>query len=76
MNRRSFLRVLAAIPIIRHIPLPKKIYGDELTLTANATLSPLAYKKYTDLNLGGIVILISSKVSTLKVTAEGGKELS
>lgn len=50
MNRRGFLKMLAAIPGIRHIPLPAKLYGSgsdgDLTLSDNKTLSPYQAMEY------------------------------
>lgn len=50
-TRRGFLRFLAAVPVLNRIPLPAKLYGDGFD--GNATISPLYWKKYEDLNLNG-----------------------
>ena len=80
MNRRGFLRLLAAIPVIRHVPLPRRIYGDgDLALTNNQTLSPHQAKQYWDSlgggggggGSGGLCMIIKS-VGDLKVEARGG----
>jgi len=55
MNRRGFLRILAALPVIRHIPLPKKLFGDgDSTLhLESGSCSAAHWKQYQELNLNG-----------------------
>lgn len=80
MNRRGFLKFLASVPLIRHIPLAKRIYGDgtdgDLTLTENQILPHDKWASYTGGGGGaggggGIVIIITGSTA-LTVTANGG----
>lgn len=81
MDRRGFLRLLAAIPVIRHIPLPKSIYGSgldgDLILTKNQTLSPYQWRNYGGGGAGGGggggggFIVIFKNVTTAQITATG-----
>lgn len=87
MNRRSFLRMLAAVPVLRHMPLPRSIYGDgdgTLTIPGNEMLSPHKWKKFDEISWGGSggggggaghMIVICTK-GDITVSANGGGDSS
>lgn len=71
MNRRSFLKFLSAIPIIRHIPLPRRLVygsgndGDIVLLPGNKWVSP-----YTAIKMmgggggaGGLIVVFPNDVA-------------
>lgn len=77
MNRRGFLRLLAAIPIIRDIPFVTPLDGPKFS--SNQRISPAEWTRRTRHGgggggggSGGIVIVIMEPATTLTITAEGG----
>lgn len=83
MNRRSFLRLLAAVPVLRHVPLPRRLYGDgALTIPGNEMLSPSWWKKCDEASWGGGggggggAIIVMYTRGTLTVSANGGHSLA
>jgi hypothetical protein len=77
MNRRGFLKFLAAIPVIRHVPLPKGIFGSgndgDITLTGRAVISPYEWKNYGGGGGGGGSVFVYCKTAkNITITARGG----
>lgn len=89
MNRRSFLKFLSAIPVIRNIPLPRRlVYGcgndGDVVLLGNKWVSPhTAIKMMGGGGAGGdgfpgglIVVFPQDAARTIILTAKGDKDVT
>jgi hypothetical protein len=81
MNRRGFLRFLAAVPLLKHIPLPARmVYGSgndgDIVLGGAKWVSPYKAISYGGGGGGGggggCLIIIKNVSTKIELTAKGG----